>query len=79
MPPQRSSVAAKSVVCPMAGALISVDVQVGQDVLPGDDVAVVEAMKMRNVLKSDVAGKVKAVRVAAGDVVRADTVIVEFE
>lgn len=63
----------------MAGALISVDVQVGQDVLPGDDVAVVEAMKMRNVLKSDVAGKVKAVRVAAGDVVRADTVIVEFE
>lgn len=78
MPPPAPSVASKSVVCPMAGALISVDVEIGQDVLPGDDVAVVEAMKMRNVLKADVAGKVKAVLCAPGDVLRADTVIVEF-
>lgn len=79
MPPPASAALSKSVVCPMAGTLISVDVEVGQDVLPGDDVAVVEAMKMRNVLKADVAGKVKAVLATAGDVLRADTVLVEFE
>lgn len=79
MPPPARATASKNVVCPMAGALISVDVEVGQEVLLGDDVAVVEAMKMRNVLKADVAGRVKAVHAAPGDVLRADAVIVEFE
>eukprot|EP01130_Rhizamoeba_saxonica_P007090 TRINITY_DN2842_c0_g1_i1.p1 TRINITY_DN2842_c0_g1~~TRINITY_DN2842_c0_g1_i1.p1 ORF type:complete len:707 (-),score=207.46 TRINITY_DN2842_c0_g1_i1:50-2014(-) len=66
------------VVSPMAGTLISVAVNPGDTVTIGQEIAVVEAMKMRNVLKSSKDGVVKSVFATSG-AVSLDQVIVEFE
>lgn len=66
-------------VSPMPGALISVAVEVGQEVEEGQEVAVVEAMKMQNLLRAPKKSKVKKVAAKAGDTLQLDQVIVEFE
>lgn len=79
MPPPHVEDMSKVVRSPMPGNLVSVSVKVGQEVQPGDELAVVEAMKMRNVLKAEIAGKVIEVAENAGSTVAADQVIVRFE
>ena len=53
--------------------------QVGDEVEAGQEICVLEAMKMHNVLKAERSGTVKAVHFVKGDVVEADDFIVEFE
>jgi len=67
------------VVSPMPGAVQSISVKVGDQVSAGQEVCVVEAMKMQNALRSERAGKVKAVHVTRGKTVNAADVLVEFE
>lgn len=69
----------RAVRSPMPGTLVSLAVAVGDAVRPGDDVAVVEAMKMRNVLRAEVEGVVAAVEAAPGDTVAADQVLLRFD
>ncbi|KAL4856779.1 Propionyl-CoA carboxylase alpha chain [Chlorella vulgaris] len=69
----------KVIRSPMPGTLVSVTVKQGQRVAPGDEVAVVEAMKMRNVLRAEVDGVVGAVEAEAGAVVAADQVILKAD
>ena len=63
----------------MPGLVISLDVAVGQEVKAGQTVAVIEAMKMQNILKAERDGVVKAVGPKAGDSVMADEMLVEFQ
>ncbi|KAG5190440.1 carbamoyl-phosphate synthase L chain, ATP binding domain-containing protein [Tribonema minus] len=65
--------------CPMPGAVISVAVKEGQTVEEGQQLAVVEAMKMQNVLKAEARAVVKSVKCKAGDVLKVDAVMMEFE
>ena len=51
---------------------------VGQEVRTGEAVAVIEAMKMQNIIRAERDGTVKAVNAKAGDSVAADEVLVEF-
>ncbi|MHA1598723.1 MAG: acetyl-CoA carboxylase biotin carboxylase subunit [Alphaproteobacteria bacterium] len=67
------------VVSPMPGLLVSLTVSQGQKVKGGDPLAVIEAMKMENVLYAEQDGVVAAVRAAAGDNLAVDQVIIEFE
>lgn len=69
----------KFLLCPMPGTLISVSVHDGQRVEAGQQLAVVEAMKMQNVLRAERAGVVKHVKKAAGSPLKVDEVIIEFE
>jgi propionyl-CoA carboxylase alpha chain len=69
----------KYVLSPMPGAIVSVSVKPGDTVSEGGEVAIVEAMKMQNVLKSPRAGKVKKVYVKAGQSVAGDEFIIELE
>ncbi|WP_298743737.1 acetyl/propionyl/methylcrotonyl-CoA carboxylase subunit alpha [uncultured Brevundimonas sp.] len=64
---------------PMPGLVVAIPVAVGQEVKTGETVAVIEAMKMQNILKAERDGVVKAVSAKAGDPVAADDVLVEFE
>ena len=64
---------------PMPGLVLKIEVEPGQDVTKGDSLLVLEAMKMENVIKSPGEGKIKSIRVAAGDKVEKNTVLVEFE
>ena len=69
----------KMVTSPMPGAIVSVSVDKGDHVQEGQEVAVIEAMKMQNLLKSETEGTVKSVLVQAGDSVAVDQLLIEFE
>ena len=64
---------------PMPGLLVNVAVQPGQAVRAGEKLAVIEAMKMENILIASQDGVVATVRVAAGESLSVDQVIMEFE
>jgi propionyl-CoA carboxylase alpha chain len=66
-------------LAPMPGLLTRLDVAVGDKVEPGQPVAVMEAMKMENILRAPRAATVKATPAKAGDSLAVDQVIVEFE
>ena len=75
VPPDTS----KLIQSPMPGLVVSVPVTVGQEVKEGETVAIIEAMKMQNILKAERDGVVKAIGAGPGDPVAADDVLVEFE
>lgn len=64
---------------PVTGLVIRASVESGQAVLADDTIMVLEAMKMETNVAAPFAGTVKCVRVAAGDSVKVNQVIVEFE
>jgi propionyl-CoA carboxylase alpha chain len=66
-------------LAPMPGLLTRLDVAVGDKVEGGQAIAVVEAMKMENILRAGKTGVVKATPAAAGESLIVDQVIVEFE
>jgi len=67
------------VLSPMPGLLVDIAVSVGQKVQAGERVAVIEAMKMENVLFAAQDGVVKKVVAAKGESLTVDQMIVEFE
>ena len=75
------TVADESKVCrsPMVGVVNRVTAQEGQDVKVDDALLVLEAMKMETSITSPVAGKIRKIRVDAGQSVQAGQVLVEFE
>jgi propionyl-CoA carboxylase alpha chain len=66
-------------LAPMPGLLTKLDVAVGDKVEPGQPVAVMEAMKMENILRAPKAATVKATPAKAGDSLAVDQIIMEFE
>jgi propionyl-CoA carboxylase alpha chain len=78
MPPKKTSDTGKQVLCPMPGLVVSITVKEGQEVKAGEPVAVVEAMKMENVLRAEIDGTVKRINAKPGDSLAVDAVILEF-
>ncbi|MGA3309910.1 MAG: acetyl/propionyl/methylcrotonyl-CoA carboxylase subunit alpha [Xanthobacteraceae bacterium] len=78
MPVKILSDSEKSVRCPMPGLVVSVAVAEGQEVKTGETLAVVEAMKMENILRAERDGTIRKIRVKPGDSVAVDAVIIEF-
>jgi len=69
----------KFLLSPMPGLLVDVAVQPGQKVQAGEKLAVIEAMKMENILFASQDGVVSKVSAAKGDSLAVDDVIIEFE
>jgi propionyl-CoA carboxylase alpha chain len=78
MPVKAAPDTSKFLLSPMPGLLASVAVAEGQEVKAGEALAVVEAMKMENVLRAVRDGTVKTLHAKAGDSLRVDQKIVEF-
>jgi propionyl-CoA carboxylase alpha chain len=78
LPPKKAADTSKMVLSPMPGLVVAIDVSAGQEVRAGEAVAVIEAMKMQNIIRAERDGVVKAVNAKAGDSVAADEVLVEF-
>jgi propionyl-CoA carboxylase alpha subunit len=78
MPPRKIADTGKKVLCPMPGLVVSIAVKEGQEVKAGEAVAVVEAMKMENVLRAEIDGTVKKINAKPGDSLAVDAVILEF-
>jgi biotin carboxyl carrier protein len=74
----RGPAEAGDVVSPLNGVVVSVLVEVGQQVGEGDSIAVVEAMKMKTPLSTARAGKVAAILVKPGDGVESGQVLVKI-
>ncbi|MGE0053916.1 MAG: acetyl-CoA carboxylase biotin carboxylase subunit [Hyphomicrobium sp.] len=78
MPIKAAADMSKFLLCPMPGLVKSISVEEGAEVKAGDTLAVVEAMKMENVLRAERDGKVKKIAAKPGDSLAVDAVIIEF-
>jgi propionyl-CoA carboxylase alpha chain len=78
MPVKAAPDTSKFLLSPMPGLLASVAVSEGQEVKAGEALAVVEAMKMENVLRAVRDGTIKTLHAKAGDSLRVDQKIIEF-
>ena len=78
MPAKAADTTGRQVLCPMPGLLREVLVKTGQGVKVGEALAVVEAMKMENVVRAERDGVVGRVHVAAGDSLAVDAVILDL-
>jgi propionyl-CoA carboxylase alpha chain len=78
MPVKKIADTGKQVHCPMPGLVVSIAVKEGQEVKAGETVAVVEAMKMENVLRAEIDGTVKKINAKPGDSLAVDAIILEF-
>jgi propionyl-CoA carboxylase alpha chain len=78
MPVKKVADTSKFLLSPMPGLLVKVTVAEGQEVKAGEELAVVEAMKMENVLRSERDGVVASIKAKAGDSLAVDQVILEF-
>lgn len=75
LPPDTS----KFLLCPMPGLVVRINVAAGDEVQEGQPLATVEAMKMENILRAERKGVVKSVAASAGESLKVDDVIMEFE
>jgi len=79
MPEKKAQDTSRLLLSPMPGLLASVAVTQGQEVKAGEALAIVEAMKMENVLRAERDGRVARIRANPGDSLAVDQVILEFE
>jgi propionyl-CoA carboxylase alpha chain len=79
MPDKPAPDLSRFLLSPMPGLLREVAVNVGQEVKAGEKLAVIEAMKMENILKAEQDCKVKKISAAVGESLAVDQVIIEFE
>jgi propionyl-CoA carboxylase alpha chain len=78
LPEKKKADTSKSVISPMPGLVVTIEVAEGQAVREGEVICVIEAMKMQNILRAEHDGVVKTVSAKAGDSVAADEILVEF-
>ncbi len=79
MPVQIDADMSNALTSPMPGLLIKLSVEVGQLVKAGEELAIIEAMKMENVLRASQDGVVAKIVTKLGDSLDVDQVILEFE
>ena len=79
MPVRKPVDTSSLLLSPMPGLLIDVLVKEGDTVTAGDSLAIVEAMKMENVLKAERSGKIASIAAAVGSTLDVDQKILEFE
>jgi propionyl-CoA carboxylase alpha chain len=79
MPLKQAADLSRFLLSPMPGLLVSLAVKSGEEVKAGQELAVVEAMKMENLLRAERDGKVGKLHAAPGDSLAVDQAILEFE
>jgi propionyl-CoA carboxylase alpha chain len=78
LPVKKPADTSRLILSPMPGLVVSVSVAPGQQVKAGETVAVVEAMKMQNIIRAERDGVVKSIGPRPGDSIAADDVLVEL-
>jgi propionyl-CoA carboxylase alpha chain len=79
MPEKQPADTTRLLLSPMPGLLSSIVVGQGQEVKVGEPLAIVEAMKMENVLRAERDGRIARIRATPGETLAVDQVILEFE
>ena len=78
MPEKLPADTSKMVLSPMPGLIVRIAVEAGDDVKTGQELLVLEAMKMENVLRAERDGKIEKIEVAEGDTVSSDQLLISF-
>ena len=78
LPEKQAADTSRMIISPMPGLVVSMDVVLGQEVKEGEQVCIIEAMKMQNIIRAERDGVVTLVGAKSGDSVAADEVLVEF-
>ncbi|MHC2088405.1 ATP-binding protein [Methylobacterium sp. CM6244] len=78
MPIKENAGSGKQVLCPMPGLVKAILVKEGQEVKNGEPLAIVEAMKMENVLRAERDATISKIEAKEGDSLAVDAVIMEF-
>ena len=79
MPEKQPPDTSNMLLCPMPGLVVALHVKEGEEVQEGQPLAIIEAMKMENVLRAEKPGKVAKIPVEVGASLAVDAVIMEFE
>jgi propionyl-CoA carboxylase alpha chain len=79
MPKRKPPDMSRFLISPMPGMLRSLAVEPGERVHPGDELAVVEAMKMENLLRSQRQGKIAKIHATPGDSLSVGQIILEYD
>ncbi|MCL4878306.1 MAG: acetyl-CoA carboxylase biotin carboxyl carrier protein subunit [Anaerolineae bacterium] len=77
--PQQNGKNINAVNAPIPGVVVSVSVQPGDEVRAGQEVCMIEAMKMKNPIRSTRSGIIAAVHVTVGQQVNHNDMLVEFD
>jgi acetyl-CoA carboxylase biotin carboxyl carrier protein len=67
------------IIAPMGGKILEVKVSIGDKVNDGDEVVILEAMKMELPVVAEASGTVKEVKCKKGDAVEAEAVMIVLE
>ncbi len=67
------------IIAPMPGTIVKILVEEGQEIFEGQDVLMLEAMKMENPIPTTVSGKVKEIKVSVGDTVATEQLLMVIE
>jgi propionyl-CoA carboxylase alpha chain len=78
MPVAAAADRGKKLLCPMPGLVVSIAVTEGQEVKAGETLAVIEAMKMQNVLRAEHDGVIKKIAAVPGATLAVDALVLEF-
>jgi propionyl-CoA carboxylase alpha chain len=78
MPAATAADNGKKLLCPMPGLVVSIAVREGQEVKAGETLAVIEAMKMQNVLRAEHDGVIKKIAAVPGATLAVDALVLEF-
>ena len=79
MPVKQAADQSRYLLSPMPGLLVSLSVEVGQAVKAGQELAVIEAMKMENSLRAEQDCVIREILVEAGSILEVDQPVMEFE
>ena len=79
MPMRKMSDQSKKLTSPMPGMLTSLAVKAGEEVKPGQELLILEAMKMENIIRAERPGKIKKIHAKPGESLAVDQIILEFE
>ncbi|MBQ1953105.1 MAG: biotin/lipoyl-binding protein [Alistipes sp.] len=74
----KAAAGANSIVAPLPGSVVSISVKAGDAVKAGQQLAVIEAMKMENEILAPADGTVKAVHVSAGQAVQQGDALIDL-
>ena len=79
MPEPKFEDLSKMLISPMPGLIKNISVEKGQKIKKGEQIVIIEAMKMENILKSEKDCLIKEILVKEGDSVSADEILINFE
>ena len=69
----------KYLLAPMPGKIVSINVKDGQKIKSGENLLILEAMKMENLITATKDAKIKKINVKSNDAVEADQILIEFD